>query len=224
MESDRNARYGAMTGVIAVILFTVGFAIFGSGIPAMDGSADDWSGFFTDHQDRIQLGITVAALGVFFFIWFLGSLRSAIAAAEGGTARLASIAFGGGLVAAAFFIVAFGATAAAALRPTELDPTVTRAINDLGLMVGAPGAAAVMALFGATAIAGYRHGALPAPVAGFSALAAICQPLSFGLAFTDSGVFAADGVLGLYVPFATAMLALITASVALARRATPAAQ
>ena len=224
MESDRFARYGAMAGVIAVVLFIAGFSIFGSDIPATDASADEWAGFFTDRQDSIQLAMMLTGLATFFFLWFLGSLRSAIAAAEGGAARLASIALGGGVAAVACFIVAFAASLAAAFRPSELDPTVTRAINDVALMVGAPAAAALTALFGATAIAGYRHGALPAPIAGFSALAAICQPLAFGLGFTDSGVFAADGVLGLYVPFATGMFALLTASVTLARRRAPAPQ
>jgi hypothetical protein len=222
MDSDRYARYGAMTGVIAVILFIAGFLIFGADMPGTDATADEWAEFFTDNRDSVQIGVTVASVGLFFLVWFLGSLRSAIATAEGGAGRLASIAFGGGLAGATIFLVAFSATAAAALRPDELDPTVTRALNDFALLTGGPAAAAITALFGATAIAGYRHGALPAPVAGFSALAAICQPLAFGVVFTDSGVFAADGVLGLYLPFVTAIIAIVTASVALARRAAPA--
>jgi hypothetical protein len=221
MDNDRYARYGAATGIIAVVLILVGFFIFSSDIPDTDASAADWASFFTDHQNRIQLGITIVGVGLLFFIWFLGSLRSAIAAAEGGTGRLASIAFGGGLIAVVALLIGLTGAAAAAFRPDQVDPAVTRALNDFGTVAAAPGAAGFTALFAATAIAGYRHGALPAPVAGFSALAAITQPLGYGVAVTDSGAFASDGVLGLVIPVITFALAMLTASVALARQPTP---
>jgi hypothetical protein len=220
MDNDRYASYGAATGIIAVVLILVGFFIFGSDLPSTDASAQDWGSFFTDHQNRIQLGITIVGAGLFFFIWFLGSLRSAIAAAEGGTGRLASIAFGGGLIGVVSLLIALTGAAAAAFRPDQVDPTVTRALNDFGTLAAAPGAAGFTALFAATAIAGYRHGALPAPVAGFSALAAITQPLAYGIAVTDSGAFASDGVLGLVIPVITFSLAILITSVALVRQPT----
>ena len=224
MTNDRHERYGAATGILAVVLILAGFLIYSSGIPATDASAEEWASFFSDNQDRIQAALTIVGVGLFFFIWFLGSLRAAIASAEGGSARLASIAHGGGIVAVATLLIALTASAAAAFRPDELDPTLTRALNDFGLVAGAPGAAGLTALFAATAIAGYRHGALPAPVAGFSALAAITQPLAYGVAVTDHGAFAADGALGLMIPVLTFALAILTASVALIRQAAPAPQ
>jgi len=51
----------------------------------------------------------VVGIGIFFYLWFLGSLRSTLAAAEGGAGRLASVAYGAGLVGAAFFIVGLAA-------------------------------------------------------------------------------------------------------------------
>jgi hypothetical protein len=221
MSDDRYARYGAAAGIISVILTVVGFAVFGSDIPDTDASAQEWSSFYVDNQDQIQTGVTLLGIGAFFFVWFLGSLRSAIAAAEGGSARLASIALAGGTVAAVFFVVVATVSAAAAFRPDEVDPTITRALSDVGLVSAAPAAAGFTALFAAMAIAGYRHGALPAPVAGLSALAAIAQPLAYGVAVTETGAFAADGVLGLWVPFATAVVAILAASAALMRNPTP---
>jgi len=140
MDNDRFARYGAATGIIAVVLILIGFSIFGSGLPSTDASSQDWGSFFTDHQSRIQLGITIVGAGLFFFIWFLGSLRSAIAAAEGGTGRLASIAFGGGLVGVVALLIAVTGAAAAAFHPDQVDPTITRALNDFGTVAAAPGA------------------------------------------------------------------------------------
>jgi hypothetical protein len=219
MENDRLARYGAATGIIFVILIVVGFGgLVLPNIPHTDASAQEWASYFTDHQNRIQTGVTVLGVGLFFFIWSLGSLRGVLAAAEGGNARLASIAYGGGLVSAAFLVVGAGAIAAAAFRPQEVDPNLTRALNDIGTLVGAPASGAFTALFAATAVAGYRHNALPAPVAGLSALAALLQPLGLGTAVTDSGVFAASGVLGGFVPFAAFVIGYLAISIARVRR------
>jgi hypothetical protein len=222
MDNDLNARRGAAGGIVAVVLFFVGFGSFTSGAPGFDASGTAWASFFTDHATRIQIALTAIGVGIFFFIWFLGSLRSAIAAAEGGTGRLASIAYGAGLVSAAMLLVGITAAATAAFRPEQVDPNLTRALNDFGALIGGPAAASFTAFSAAVAIAGYRHGALPAPVAGFSALSAITQPLAFGVVFCTTGAFAADGVLGAYVPVATFSLALITASWTLARGWTPA--
>jgi len=114
-------------------------------------------------------------------------------------------------------LVAATAGAVAALRPGDLDPNTTRAFNDLGVVAGGPGAAGFTALFAATAIVGYRHRAVPAPIAGLSALAAITQPLAYGVAVTDSGAFAADGVLGGFIPIITFVVAMLGLSLALIR-------
>ena len=214
---DRNARLGALGGIVSVVALFVGFGLVAANAPKFDESAQAWSAFFNDHATRIQIGVMIVGVGVFFFIWFLGSLRSAIAAAEGGTGRLASIAFGGGLVGSAILMVTLTATAAAAFRPDQIDPSLTRALNDFGAMTAGPAAGALTALFAATAIAGYRHRFVPAWVAGFSALAAITQPLALGVVFCTSGAFAADGVLGFIVPVLTFAIAILTASWALSR-------
>jgi hypothetical protein len=219
MEKGRNAQYGAATGIVAVILILVGFFItFSSDVPKLDDPAQEWANFFVDHQDRIQFGITIVGVGLFFYIWFLGSLRDAIAAAEGGTGRLASIAYGGGLVSVGFFLLALTGTASAAFHPGEVDPTITRALSDIGVLAVAPAAAAFTAVFAATAVAGYRHGTFPAPVAGLSALAAITQPLAYGVALTDSGAFAGDGAIGFWVPLVTFVVALLALSGSLVSR------
>jgi hypothetical protein len=215
---DRNARLGGWGGIVSVVLLLVGFGLIASNPPGFGDSAQAWANYFNDHATRIQIGVTIVGVGTFFFLWFLGSLRSAIATAEGGTARLASIAFGGGLVSLALVMVTLLGTAAAAYRPDAVDPNLTRALNDFGALAAASAAASLTALFGATAIAGYRHRFVPAWVAGFSALAAVCQPLAFGVIFCTTGAFAADGALGLIVPVATFGIAIVTMSWALGRK------
>ena len=218
MNDDRLGRYGAASGIVAVFLLVgsfLGFIL--PNAPDLDAPGTDWASYFTDHQSRIQVGVIVLGVGLFFFIWFLGSLRSARARAEGGEGRLASVAFGGGIVAVVTLFIAASASAVAALRPEDLDPNTTRAFNDLGVVAGGPGAAGFTALFAATALVGYRHKAVPAPIAGFSALAAITQPLGYGVAVTDTGAFAADGLLGGFIPIITFVLAMLTLSYALVR-------
>jgi hypothetical protein len=222
MQDDRYARYGAATGIVSVVLMFVGFALFGADIPDASASAQEWGSFFAEHQDRIQTAMVLLSLATFFLIWFVGSLRNAIATAEGPGGRLASIAVVGGAIAAAFFVLAVSAWATAAFHPGEADPELTRALSDLGALSAAPTAAGFAALFAALAVAGYRHGALPAPVAGLSALAAITQPLAMLTVATDSGAFAPDGVLGLWVPFLSIGLAVVAVSVTLMRNPTPA--
>ena len=223
MTNDRYASWGAIGGLVATIMIVGAFVgLVLPNAPDLSDSGSAWAAFFTDHRTRIQIGVTVLGVGLFFFLWFLGTLRSALAAAEGGQGRLASIAFGGGIIAVVTLLVAAGVGAAAALRPTELDPNTTRALNDIGVVIGGPGAAGFTALFAATAIAGYRFKAIPAPVAGMSALAAITQPLAYGVAVTDTGVFAADGVLGGFIPVVTFVLAMVPLSIALYREPAPA--
>jgi hypothetical protein len=219
VNDDRYASWAAFSGILAVILMVGAFAaLILPNAPDADASATAWARYYIDHGSRIQVGVTIAGVGLLFFTWFLGSVRSALATAEGGQHRLTGVAFAGGIVAVVTLLIGLSATAVAALRPTEIVPSITRAMSDLGFAAGGPGAAGFTAFFAAIAIVGYRNRAVPAPVAGFSALAAITQPLAYGVAVTDSGVFAADGVLGGLIPIITFVIAVVTLSAALVRR------
>jgi hypothetical protein len=217
MENDRYARYGAASGIVAVILIMVGFGVGFSDLPDLDSAADDWLTFVKDDQSQIQFGATLVTLGIFFMIWFLGTLRSALRVAEGGTGRLSSIAYGGGLVALAMLGLTATAAEAAAFR-TDASADTIRGLFDLSTVSGGPAVGGLTAFFAATAIVGYRHLPFPAPVAGFAALAAVCQPLALGAGICDSGAFSGEGVLGLYVPVATFAIATLALSIALVRQ------
>jgi len=223
MDENRYAKYGAATGIVFVIFLVVGFLIVFPQPPDTDASAQEWAAFFKNHQDAVRAALTIVGVGLFFFIWFLGSLRSALASAEGGTGRLASVAYGGGLLAGAFFIVGLTAGLTAAYRPGELDPGVTRMLGDIFGVVGAPSAAAFLAFFAATALAGFRYGALPRWAAWLSVLGAVGQLGGFGIGVTTSGAFASDGVLGFIAPVATFLIATLAISIALFRDPLPGA-
>jgi hypothetical protein len=199
MSNDKYERYGALAGVVAVVLFVVGFVIVLPKPPAPDASAESFAGYYTNHQDAIRAAIVIISASLLAFIWFLGSLSSALRSAIG-SPRLPTVAFGGGIIAAVFFLIALTVTATAAFRPDETSPEVIRALNDVGLVCGAPAAAGFVALFAATALVIARSNALPQWLCAVNVVAAVASLGAIGAMFTTTGAFAADGALGLFVP------------------------
>jgi hypothetical protein len=216
-SNDTDARQGAVGGIVFAILTIVAFVIVIPKPPDLDSSAPVIAAYYVDHQDALRVGLTMVGIGLFFYIWFLGSLRSALGAAEGGSGRLTSIVYGAGLIAPAVLMLGLTAALTAAFRPDDVDPGVTRAFNDFFVVSAAPAASALVAFFAATALVGFRYGALPAWAAWTSTVAAVGQVPAIGAALTTTGAFAGDGVLGLLVPVLTLIVGVIAISVALMR-------
>lgn len=111
-------RYAPLTGVVAVILWVVGVFISESGSARPeDERAENILAWYADNENTIVAGELTFVLGVLFFIWFVGSLRAAFFAGEGGVGRVSSIAFGSGLLVALALII----QAAALIQPTFAD-------------------------------------------------------------------------------------------------------
>jgi hypothetical protein len=201
-----------------VLLLIVGFGIFPNP-PDVDAAATEVHAYYLDEQNGIQASLVVLIAALFFFIWFLGSLRSALREAEGGTGRVSAIAFAGGLVSAGALFTLITLIAGAAFRPEEATPEVTTALNDLAVVTGGPALAGLTALFAASAKVALRHGAFSGSVALLLVLAALAQPFAVGAMLTDTGVFAGDGVLGLFLPVAAFGVAILALSGALVQRA-----
>src|SRR5262245_32636248 len=97
MNEDRYAEYGMATGIIAVVLFVVGFLIVTPVPPDLDAPVDEWSQYYHDHDGAIRAGLVLATVGIGFFTWFVGSLSSVLRIAAGNP-RLPTVAFGGGIL------------------------------------------------------------------------------------------------------------------------------
>jgi hypothetical protein len=218
MRDSEWERIGAATGAVSVLLFIIGFGIFPAP-PDVDASATEIQTYYSDEQDGIRATMVLLTAALFFFIWFLGSLRSALRVAEGGTGRVSSIAFAGGLVSAGALFTLITLIAGAAFRPEEATPEVTTALNDLAVVSGAPALAGLTALFAASAKVALRHGAFSRSLGWLLVLAALAQPFAVGTMLTDSGVFAGDGVLGFFLPIAAFGVAILATSGALVQRA-----
>jgi hypothetical protein len=224
MSEDRGtgARWGAATGIFSVVLFLVGFLVITPKPPRADAGAQAFASYYVEHQDAIRIGMVVVTLSSFFLVWFVGTLRSALADAEGPNGRLTSISFAGGVATFGFFIVAITAIAVAAYHPDEVDANLTRALNDAALLAAVPVAAALTAFFGAAACVIYRFGGLPRWSGTLAAIATALQPLALTGIFTDSGAFAPDGAIGLFAPVVGIGLGVIALSIGMLRGPAPA--
>ncbi len=223
MNDDRFVEYGAATGIVFVILTIIGFAIVMPNPPDLDAPAQEWTSYFTAHDGAVRAAAVLVAAGVFFFIWFLGTLTSVLRIATG-TPRLPSIAFAGGLIGVAALLVGLSTEIVASYRPQAVDPTLTRLLSDVFVLSGVAAIPGFTAFFGATALVILRTGAFPAWLGWLLVAAAIVQPLTFGAMFTKTGAFAGDGVLGLFVPLILAFAAIFALSALITAWAREAAQ
>jgi hypothetical protein len=216
MEDPRWERYGAASGILAVLAIIAGFLVFPMP-PDVDAATPKVAKYYIDHKDGVRAAIALFTLALLFFTWFLATLRAALNRAEGPVGRLSMLAFGAGLIASALLAVNFGATATAAFRPEQTPAEVTRALNDLGLMVAAVSAFALVASLLATALVVLRTGVLPPWVAWLSGVAALFNAITIASIFTDNGAFAADGAFGFFIPFLLFVVWLLATSIALLR-------
>ena len=157
-------RLAPLTGVVFVALYVIASIIGLEGSPDFAGTPEEISTFFVDQQDEILISTVIASFSAPFFLWFAACLRSAIARAEGGTARLASTAYGASVAALALGIGGVFVTAMGALRVEEqgeISPELAAAYFDIGqiLSFGAL-PAAIAAGLAATAIAALRYRAV----------------------------------------------------------------
>jgi len=125
---------------------------------------------YQHHSDGILVGALLWSIGVLFFIWFLGSLRSHLLAAEGGDGRLAKLAYGGGLVAAAIAMLIPAADEVGALNKDHIDASGAAVLHHFSDAFFIATEYTLPILFVATAIVALRHAALPKWLAWLSVL------------------------------------------------------
>jgi hypothetical protein len=215
MQRDRSERYGALSGIAFVGLFVVTFFL---GSPTDYGDpAAEVASYYREDQREVQVSVVLWTAGLFFFLWFLGALRSVLRSAEGAPSTFSAIAFGAGLLSAAFLGLTAAFVAAAAARPDELDPELTRIVDDLTFLVLGPGSFAVVGFLVASALVVLRCGAMPAWLGWLALVPAVAQALSVGIVFTDRAPF--GGSAPFYVVGTLGLLAwVLSVSIVLLRR------
>jgi hypothetical protein len=217
MNTDWWGRYGAVAGIAFVVLLIVAFATQPSA-PDLDAPARKVASYYTDDREGIQLTIALISVALALYVWFLGTLRGLLRAAEGGAGLLSGIAFGAGLVVVAGLEILGMVTAVAAFRPEETGAELTRALNDMGLIGFGVVAPVSAAFFLATAVVVLRTDALPTWLGWLAVLGAATSVLGIGNLFEDSGALSADGFLGFTLGFIVWLVWVLGTSAVMLRR------
>lgn len=176
MGDSRLERLTPLTGVVFVVLLVVGRFV-AVGDPGWLGPADEITDWYTDNHTQVTVRSYLGVLAVFFFLWFVGSLRSFLRPAEGRTGRLSAVAFGGGVAAGALYLASFTMSLTAARRANEpggIGEQAATMLYDLGgflFSFAVPMALAV--LMAAIAIVGFRTAVLPTWLAWVTAVIAV---------------------------------------------------
>ena len=161
MLSGSWARFAPLAGLLAVALLIVS-VIFGSDSIDADDSTAKVIAFWTVNQDDQRLGAIFGALSLVPLVWFLGSLRSTLRRAEGGTGRLSAITFGGGLVLVAFAAVDSALQFAVADSVGDVPANVTQTLSVLYSNFWFGFAVGMALIMLAAALVILRTGVLPA--------------------------------------------------------------
>ena len=218
------SRAGAAAGLAAIGVYVAGAAIMPRE-PGFDASAAQVAAWFDENRTRIQIGCAVQALWPPLLLWFLATVRSLAAAAGDAVARAATIAFGAGVVFATLFLADVASLAVAALRPENMlaTPEVAASLRDFSWLVMGMATPTVCALAAALAALALRHEAIWPRWIGWLAVAAgAAYALRIGTLFTTTGPFAADGLLGLWVPVIAIAALIVAAGLTLLLRTTSA--
>jgi hypothetical protein len=112
-------RSGGISGILLVVLLIPGIFIRRPDAPDPSLSTQEVHIYFNDWRDALLGGNGVSFIfAAFFFLWFLGTLRSALRSAEGAEeAWLSSIASSGGLM---FITLELAGAAAEIVYPATL--------------------------------------------------------------------------------------------------------
>ena len=182
MTNGRALRaWGSLGGLAFVVLFVIGSALIFDG-PNGDESPAKYVAFYGDsgHRTKIDLGWLLAGLGVFFFLWFVASLRETVreATAGAGDGMLAFLVTIGGTAYGAVTLMALGE--AVGVRTMSDDtfrhqvfPGVIHANDDGVYIAHATGTAALAAMILAFSLTVLATRALPRWLGWFGLLAAV---------------------------------------------------
>ncbi len=214
MNETRWERWGAASGY-AALLAGAAAVVFERGPVSASDPTGEIAAYFADNRGALRAQGLLFVIGAGFFLWFLGSLRSFLVRAEGGTGRLSAVAFGAGIASIVITVVALAFQIGLAMAPGgAVEPALVATMGAVFTVANLP--LAVMLI--AVAVVSFRTRAFPAWLGWLSVAAAAAQLApSFGM-ILDSGPLAADGWLAAYVPYPLYVVWLAAATTAMIRR------
>jgi hypothetical protein len=224
MSEKSWPKIGASMGIVAAILFIIGFVVGPSGTPpGFNDSAREVQSYIQENRAEIQASMAIGFAVLVAVTWFLGSVYFRLRAAER-EARLSVVALAGGIVLLAAAVAGSAAELAAAYQVNTLDPSTVQGLWDLSLFgfLFVWGGFAVLA--GASAVLAIRTRVLPDWLCFYDVAAAI-YVFVIGVVgtFSETGAFSpSDGALQ-FIGFIVWIVWLLATGIALARepRAAP---
>ena len=159
-------RLGALSGAAAVAL-TIAFAMLTDPYdeatdPNPTRPAAALAGAYVNNRDDARTGSYLGLAGAFLLLWFLGYLRRQLRRAEGEDDWLASVAYGGGLVAVGLLLVGVSFSfAESELASYGGDTQVAKTFFVYGWNFASVLAPPLGALAAGTTVVGFRFAALP---------------------------------------------------------------
>jgi hypothetical protein len=179
VDARRWETLAPLTGIAAVLLFIAAFIVHDviGDTPGADAPAADFSRYYQQEDGSIWGGSILISFAVVFFFWFIGSLRAALHAAEGGVGRLAATAHAGGIATAVLIMASVGTQVSAAIlvsdREAPIAPDTAVAFWWLGDGMFLAAFYSTAVLLAATAVVALRTGVLPRWFAWISLAAAL---------------------------------------------------
>jgi hypothetical protein len=154
-------RYAPLTGVAAVVLWIIGTYLLEKDDRPEGKDTGAFVAWVNENDTAIIVGAIIFGFGVLFFLWMLGSLRASLFAAEGGTGRLATIAFAGGVATAISMLFTVLPHAQAAFDQDDVSDTSIDALVHMGDAFFGGVELFAIPLLVATALVTLRYGGLP---------------------------------------------------------------
>ena len=205
MDYWRKEQIGAASGVVAAVFMAVS-AFVGGRYPTQNASSQTILTFLTDHRTRLLWQVWLFGAGAVAALWFIGSLRSTLRRAEGGTGRLAAVAFGAGIAILAGAFISEVLLAGLAYRIAgEVDATIAAALFHLVAITFALTCFPIALFVGSTTLVIMRTDVLPRLVAYIGVVAVGIASVGTLSMFYDSGRLAVGSNYSFYGPF-TAVL------------------
>jgi hypothetical protein len=179
-------RVAASFGIVFVVLQLVLGAML-DGVPVLDAPAAEIRTYLVDDGANVLLPATLGTLSAFFFIVFLGAVRTFLGNAEGAPRTLATVAFGAGLVTITLATTASMPTIALAWGDTAAlaDPGLIKAAWNLNTLALVPIGSSAGAFCLAAAVIVLRTRIAPTWVGSIGLLAGVVSLIATLFLVTD---------------------------------------
>jgi hypothetical protein len=159
-------RWAPIGGALYVVLFVIGVDIMFSGVPDGDAAPAKVIQYWSDggHRNKENIGWLLVGLGVFFLVWFIASLRRAVAEVDGDGFLATLVTLGGGIYASLALVAVSLETGIRTMSDDtyhhQVYPELIHLADDAGWVIHAAGAAGMSVMIIAASLA-FMRGAWP---------------------------------------------------------------